>query len=686
MDIDSIFSPGGELDSILPSYSFRSGQLEMAQLVEKAISEGRHLVIEAGTGIGKSFAYLIPIFLQAMLDESSAYIISTSTITLEKQLYDKDIPLIRKALGSDIETAILFGRSNYLCIRRWEEARLEKKALGIGRGKAEEDFDAWAENTETGASAEISDERVSRLFPALASDEKDCPSFRCPFYSQCYFYSARKKAQKARIVVTNHHLLLLDAKNRAESDKGFDEDAVLPSYQVAVIDEAHHIEKEATDILSLSYSSESVGRYLDYLTRKEKRFGSASILDFLSPEEKDRGTGARIRESVAHIRTLMQQYDLLLEEVFSGRGNEFLLTDGFYRENRARLREGEAISEELRRIQTEAYTGYRENPSEENTVYFELLMRYLSNLSSYADILLDFIRFSDWDNKIPYARANGDKWEIRISPMDTGPVLNRLLVSNLSSVIYSSATLTVASSFDYFILRSGLEEEKGRLLSASFASPFEYNRNLMLLVPCNGISFARANTGSYTEYAANIIRNAILSSGGGALVLFTSKDMMRSVYAAVKDDIEDLMIQDDRSSRAALLSAFRKNRDSSLFAVSSFWEGIDAPGDTLRLVIIVKLPFAVPSTPIEAARAMHLEKNGGKPFMEIALPEATLRLKQGLGRLIRSEDDKGVVLILDTRIISTYYGRIMLSSLPECYFPDDAMLENIPDKIERFLF
>ena len=686
MDIESVFSPGGELDSVLPSYSFRSGQLEMARLVDEAIREGKHLVVEAGTGIGKSFAYLAPIFLRAAADDGSAYVIATSTITLEKQLYDKDIPILKKALGLDIDTAILFGRSNYLCVRRWEEVRLERKALGVKEGKAEAAFDAWAESTETGASAEIEDEKVGRLFPSLSSDEKDCPSFRCPFYQQCYFYSARRKAQKARIIVTNHHLLLLDAKNREETGKGFEDDAVLPSYQVAVIDEAHHIEAEATDILSLTYSSDAVSRYLDYLTRREKRFGSASILDFLSVEEKDRGVGNRIKEAAAHIRTLMGQYDRVLSDIFSGHGSEFLLTEEFYSRNRERIREGEVIADELRRMQADAYSGYRENPSEENAVYFDLLLRYLSTLSAYADILLDFIRFSDWDGTIPYARSRGDKWEVKLSPMDTGPVLHRMLLSNLSSVIYSSATLSVGNSFEYFARRSGLAEDRGRMLSSVFHSPFAYGRNLMLLVPSDGISFTRSQSDGYTEYVSKTVRDAVLSSGGGALVLFTSKDMMRSVYSSLSEEIPDLLIQDDRSSRAALLSAFRERKDSSLFAVSSFWEGIDAPGDTLRLVIIVKLPFAVPSTPIEAARARHLEKNGGRPFMEISLPEATLRLKQGLGRLIRSEDDKGVVLILDTRVITTYYGRIMLSSLPECYFPEDTTLSNMPAKIERFIF
>ena len=687
MDIESVFSPGGELEAALPGYSFREGQLEMALLVQKAMEEGKHLVVEAGTGIGKSFAYLAPAFLRISADESSACIVATSTITLQKQLYDKDIPMLKDALGLDVDTAILFGRSNYLCIRRAEEARLEKESLNNSLADDEKAFYQWIDSTETGALPELESDALGRIFQPLASDDKDCPSYRCPFYFRCFFYGARRKAAKARLVVTNHHLLLLDARYRAETEKDFDEDAILPGYRYAVLDEAHHIEDEATEVLSDVYSSDIVNRYLDYMTRKERRFGSASILDFLSPEEKERGTGRGIKESIAHIRTMLAEYDKLLSSLFPASGHDdVLLSPAFYERAREHLRSGEAIADALRHIHADIYAGYSENPAEENVTYLELLVRYSESLCSFADVLSDFIRFSSWDERIPYASQRGGKWEIRLAPMDTGPVLSRMILSNVSSVIYASATISVGSSFEYFARRSGLSEEKERMLQAAFPSPFRYDRNLMLLVPQDGRSFSNGESAGYTEYVSSVIRDAVLSSGGGALVLFTSKEMMRNVYGRISEEVPDLLMQDDRASRAALLSAFRENRDSSLLAVSSFWEGIDAPGDTLRLVIIVKLPFSVPSTPIAKARADHLEKNGGRPFMEIAVPEATLRLKQGLGRLIRNEDDRGVVLILDTRILATYYGRSMLSSLPHCFMPEDTMIGNIADKIERFLF
>ena len=214
----------------------------------------------------------------------------------------------------------------------------------------------------------------------------------------------------------------------------------------------------------------------------------------------------------------------------------------------------------------------------------------------------------------------------------------------------------------------------------------EYRKNLMLLLPHDGVSFHKDRSAEYSGYVAEAVYEAINAAGGGALVLFTSKDMMNSVYSRLRGRIDDLMKQDDAALRSSLLSAFCSREDSSLLALSSFWEGIDAPGRTLRLVIIVKLPFSVPTAPIEAARSMNIEKKGGRVFFEMSLPEATLKLKQGLGRLIRSEEDRGVVLILDNRILSHGYGRVMISSLPECYIPEDASLGNIASKIERFLY
>lgn len=688
METEDVFSPGGALEKALSSYTFRESQLEMADLVSKAFLSGSHAIIEAGTGTGKSFAYLVPAMLSIEKDRSRRFVIATSTITLEKQLYDKDIPVVKEALGLDIETAILFGRSNYLCIRRFNDARNEKSLLNEARTETDREFEKWVTETDSGVLQDLPRSVPVRMFLDFASDDKDCLGYRCPFQQDCFYYGARKKAQRASLVVTNHHLLLLDAKNRGEAEIDFSEDVILPSYQCAVMDEAHHIEDEATAVLSRIYSSWRVERVLDYLTRREKRFGSASILDFLSTEEKERGSGKRTKEDIAHLRTMLGQYDSIVSSILSRfKEKELLFTPQFYDAYGDRLREGEGIAVEMERIGSFVMSAYSDHPSESNEVYVDLIGRYGATLCHLADTLRDWIRFSRWDDEIPYAVEGVDgKAEIHLAPMHTGPLLSRLLVSHLDSMIFSSATLSVNGSFDYFTSRSGLAEEKERLLSGIFASPFDFRRNLMLLLPQDGALFSAGSTESYTGYVTHCIKTAIEASGGGALVLFTSKMMMKAVYASLASSIDDLMIQDDRIPRGRLLSDFRKRKDSSLFAVSSFWEGVDAPGDTLRLVIIVKLPFTAPTTPIVRARSEAIDKHGGSSFMEMMVPEATLRLKQGIGRLIRSESDRGAVLILDGRILRKAYGRMMISSLPDCYIPEDAMLANLGDKIERFLY
>ncbi len=688
-EMEDIFSPGGALEKAIPSFSFREGQLGMAELIADSLSSHHHSAIEAGTGTGKSFAYLVPAILSLMKDRSRRFVIATSTITLQKQLYDKDIPMVQMALGSDIETAILFGRSNYLCLRRFMEARASKSLLGVERTEDELAFEEWVTSTESGVFADIPSQRLGAMFIPFAADDKDCLGYKCPYMQQCFYYGARRRAEKAALIVTNHHLLLLDAKNRDETGEDFSETVVLPGYSVVIMDEAHHIEDEATDVLSRVFSSYLAGRVLDWLTRKEKRFGSASILDFLSPEEKERGSGNVIKKDIAHLRTLLDGFDSLLKEILLEYSNEssVLFTEAFYSRYSERLGKGEALAEELTRIGNAVISGYNEKPAESNEIYVDLIKRYGNSLLIFADTLRDWLRFSSWSEFIPYSETGPDgKIELHIAPMNTGSVLSRVLVSNLDSIIYSSATLTVNGSFSYFEKRSGLWEERERTVNGIFPSPFEYRKNLMLLLPQDGSAYSNENSAAYSEYVSKAVGEAVSASGGGALVLFTSKKMMKDVYFRLREDIPSLMIQDDRMSRAALLRDFRHKKDSSLFAVSSFWEGVDAPGDTLRLVIIVKLPFTVPSTPVALARSENMRKNGAEPFMEMAVPEATLKLKQGLGRLIRTESDRGVVLILDGRILRKGYGRMMLSSLPDCYIPEDTMLSNIGDKIERFLY
>lgn len=691
MTLDDIFLPGGALSKNLDSYAFRDSQLEMASLIEDGFENNKHIVVEAGTGIGKSFAYLAPAFNLCNEHREKKVIVATSTITLERQLFDKDIPLIKKALQLDIPTSILFGRNNYLCRRRYEEAYMERALLTTDPDIPEAKLDKWVKETETGCRADAP-ANVARFMDNLLSDSEDCMGYKCPHYEHCFFYNARRAAQKAQLVVTNHHILLLDAKNRAECNIEFDEDVVLPGYTHAIIDEAHHIEDEATEILSDVFSKERVMYYLDQLTRKQGRFGGMSLLDFLATEEKPemKGTGRAVERDIASARTMLDKYEAILNEVFSQyyRSRSILFTPEFFSFYRPRIQNGEALAEDLARMAVAIASSYER--TEDNQVYVDLAYRYAANLQYYSDTLRAWIRFSDFDSKIPYAEEKKGAWEIRLAPMSTGPVLSNALLRHLESLLYCSATLSVNNKFDYFMERSGLKEEKERVLEGCFSSPFDYGKSLMYLLPMDGKGFSNESSDAYQDYVTETVINALRGSGGGALVLFTSKNMMRIVYERAKEILSEELVlycQEDRGSKAQLLNRFKKERDSSLFATSSFWEGVDAPGDTLRLVVIVKLPFTVPTEPINMAREAFLNKEmANSAFMKLTLPQAIIKLKQGIGRLIRSEDDKGVVLLLDNRILTKGYGRMMMSSLPPGYLPEDAIKSNLPDKIERFLF
>ena len=690
MDLyDDIFSPSSPLAKRQNGYKFRESQFDMASLIDEALQNKKHAVIEAGTGTGKSFAYLAPLFKKLAEDRSKKAIVATSTITLERQLYDKDIPLLLSALKLDLNVAILFGKKNYLCLRKYRESFSSRPSLLDQDGFKE--FDEWVAKEEFPSRVDVPNNSFYQKLNPLLVDETDCAGFHCPLYLECYFYKARKKALNADLVVTNHRLLLLDAKNRMECEIPFDEDAVLPGYSYAVIDEAHHIESEATETLSSRYNYRALIEALNDLLKKRKRFGSASPIEALALFEKEgkKGYFKRLKNEIAAIKESVESYEKLITPLIASEtgGSEVLFDKAFYEKNRAILLSGEGIASSLAALVGNFNEVYSD--SAKATAQYDFAEKLIGDIACYADTLIDWIRFNDFDSKISFGEIiESDHYELRIAPMTIGPILSRVLLSQVDSVIYSSATLSVNNDFSYFENRSGLKEERDRVLRGIFKSPFDFGKSLMFLLPQDGKAFVNEKTPEYIEYVTEAVKSAIEASGGGALVLFTSRYMLDSVYKNVKDSLSghELLVQDGKTSRSLLLNRFKNHQDSSLFATSSFWEGVDAPGETLRLLIIVKLPFETPTAPILRARVENMKNDGGNPFMSIYLPETTIKLKQGIGRLIRNESDKGVVLILDNRIISKSYGRVMLSSLPEGYMPEDTVLENIPDKIERFLY
>ena len=685
-ELDDIFSPGGTLSRKLDSYCFRSSQLEMATLVEEAFDEGRNAIIEAGTGTGKSFAYLAPAMLRIKNDPKKKVIVATSTITLEKQLYDKDIPFLRDALGFDDEISILFGRSNYACIALYKELEVQNSLLVNDNDNGLGALSRWITTTKTGERGEIRNFAASRLFPSIASDDKTCRGPRCPYYQECFYFKARRAAMKAKLLVTNHHLFLIDGKHREECGIPFEEDAILPAYDAVVIDEAHHLETEATDVLSASYSREAVERTLDFLLIKDKKLG-CSILEHMARYEKRPGETKEIISKIKLCKNDAGVFDERLEMTLGAfKRDDILFDPQTFEHYRPLLLNGEMVADDLVDIATRLSLLYREQIDEDDILHLQNIEKSAGSMTCLSDTLKTFMRFTDFEHRIAHAEGrNGRDFELKLSPLEVGPILQRVILDNINSAIFCSATLSLNKSFNYFKEKLGLDNTT---IEGVFESPFRYKENLMLLLPRDGIGYRNDQSRDYVEYVSAAVKEAILYSGGGALILFTSKAMLEEVYQNVSRELPDftLMRQGGGDPRSVLLRKFKEDEDSSLFATSSFWEGIDAPGNTLRLVVIVKIPFQVPTTPIYKARCAHLEAEGRFPFIELTVPEAAIKLKQGLGRLIRSEEDKGIVIILDNRILQKSYGRLLLTSLPECYIPEDAMVSNIGSKIEQFLY
>ena len=692
MTIEDVFSPFGILKDKLGQYTYREDQEKMATLVETAFENGVPAVIEAGTGIGKSFAYLVPSFLLLKRDPDARVIVATSTIPLQKQLYDKDVPFLVDALSMDPKVAILYGRANYLCLRKYRAQEAETSLLTEDKNSGEGKLRSWVESTTTGSRSDITDSRVAYLIKDLMSDEDDCLGRTCPFYDQCFFYRARKNAQSASLIITNHHIVLSDAEIRWENGEDFSLPTILPGYTHLVIDEAHHIESEATDSFSNKYSLAQVRFNCDSLKRKMGRYGNISLIEFLSPYEREdaKGEGRLLIKALESLVSEAEEYDVLLKRVFTCFSDRraMLMREEFFARFRNTISVGEEIALMMRNL-GERIMSIWESDKEEVRQYIDRASRYGSALCFLSDVLRSWIRFNDYENYIPYVTDGPDGSPIiSIAPMEVGPKLKERLVDKLESLIYCSATLSVGRSFDYFAKRSGLEGNN-LVLKGLYPSPFDFQHQLLYLIPQDGREWKK-NDESYADYASSIIKDSILSSGGGALVLFTSFSMMNEVYGKVSKEIgEDmeLLLQNPSTSRHVLLNRFKKSQDASLFATSSFWEGIDAPGNTLRLVIIVKLPFEVPSDPIIMARSRYIDMHSEKgSFMTLTVPNAVIKMKQGVGRLIRNEEDKGIVMILDGRIVKKGYRFMMFSSLPDGYYPEDTMVENIPSKIENFLY
>jgi ATP-dependent DNA helicase DinG len=623
--VDETFAPGGPIARALPGFEAREGQVRMSRLIQRGFLENVHTIVEAGTGVGKSLAYLVP-----ALQAGARVVVSTGTIALQEQLVRKDIPLVTKALGIEARVVLLKGRNHYLCRAKFEK---ESGARLIAPSVALERLWAWAERTETGDRAELDFTPRADDWETLDADADDCVGEYCSRFADCHFFAKRDAARFADVVVVNHALFFLDLASGG---------ALLPAYDFVVLDEAHQAEKYATGALTATLSPISVTRMMRKVHRTYAVPGAFDA-------ELDEGM-RRLQQTLARVPG--DKYPIAANEgVF-----EVLpaLRESFYRlENwlHANWKDG------LRRpIDNEAEAERRRDLALRSVAAHVATVDRIENAAlqaSNGELPADEIENVAWVER----GEGGERYEINAAPFSVAEFLKATLFARTRSVVLTSATISTSGSFEF--LKSSLGIDEAQQLVAP--SPFDYAKQARLYIAPPRLNPKAVD---FAQRAAPLIEEILDRSGGRAFVLFTSYARLREVYALLRDRIPFPSKMQGDLPRTALLDWFRSTKSAVLFATGTFWEGIDVVGDALSCVVIDRLPFPSPSEPLVAARIAALEAKGRSGFEHYMIPSAIVRLKQGFGRLIRSTTDRGVVALLDGRATSMRYGATIVDALP----------------------
>jgi ATP-dependent DNA helicase DinG len=633
--VDDAFASDGPIARALPGFEPREGQLRMARLIERGFMENVHTVVEAGTGVGKSLAYLVP-----ALRAGARVVISTGTIALQEQLVRKDIPLVTQALGVDARVVLLKGRSHYLCKAKFEK---ESGARLIAPSIAVERLWAWAERTETGDRAELDFTPRADDWETLDADADDCIGEYCHRFAECHFFAKRDAARYADIVVVNHALFFLDLASGG---------ALLPAYDFVVLDEAHQAEKYATAALTATLSPVSVHRMMRKLHRTYAIPGAYDA-------ELDEGM-RRLQQTLAQVPG--DKYPVAANE---GLGDVLpVMREAFYRlENWLHANWKDALR---RPADNEAEAERRRDLALRSVAAHVATVDRIERAAQQAAtgaVPADEIDAVAWVER----GEGGERYEVNAAPFTVADFLRATLFARTRSVVLTSATISAAGSFAFLMSSLGIDDAQ-QLVAPS---PFDYARQARLYVAPPKLNPKAAD---FARRAAPLIEEILDRTAGRAFVLFTSYARMREVYGLLRERLAfPTKVQGDLP-RSALLDWFRSTRHAVLFATATFWEGIDVVGDALSCIVIDRLPFPSPSEPLVAARIAALEAQGRSGFEHYMIPSAIVRLKQGFGRLIRSSTDRGVVALLDGRATSMGYGATIVGALPPATRIDDLRL------------
>ena len=742
-EIRNFFSPQGLLSRNLSGYEHRPQQASMAESVSRAFNEDAIAIIEAGTGTGKSLAYLIPSIKWAVQNKERI-VVSTNTINLQQQLVNKDLPLLKERLGFEFRCELMKGRGNYLCFRRLEYNR--KNVIILEEPKDLEALDIifdWSSKTQDGSLSDLNVKPSRELWRRINCEPETCIRTRCEFYEKCFFYQARRRAARADVLVVNHHLLMSDLSLRKKT-RNYTASVVLPPFRRVIFDEAHNLESVATSYFTIRNTRRGVLYNLGRLCSKQKG----------PRKRKNRGLLYDISEKLFQMAS-NEKNSAKLEKLVDVARNEMIPF----------VHETAAMADEEYSSLTGKFLGFmhsierdfeqnvkiRITPEVENTEFWEDeiggmvermlsgLQRLISRLKIFVDDLaglkekqiekignivvevnavreridslaanLNFFfhtseGFCRWVEYESSRRGKTETISLCIAPIDIREEMRSAVYDISRTIVMTSATLTVQNNFHFILDRLGLEYDAklspaekrdanapppapDRVRPLQLGTPFDYEKQAFVGIPSD---FPEPNDSAYSMQLGAIVPEIVKIAGGGAFVLFTSYRLLNSIYNQTLSQINNLgysCLKQGDGPRHRILEKFVRDKSSVLFATSSFWEGVDVKGEPLRCLILTRLPFRVPTEPLLQARAEALREQGRDPFRELDLPSAVIKFRQGFGRLIRSSADIGAVIILDRRVISKYYGRVFLSSLPTKSImrkPRGEILENMKNFFNR---